>query len=159
MTTVSDLLHKIEAIDMGSLIQSVVEENEKAIVDLNREVQIFQQGIDSQGRSLSKYEPSTDGQWREEYQSGSIQNPKGGENGRKKLGNTYNLFWSGSSYNTFKTYMRGYSQLFITAAPFARERLIDHGGRDIFGLTPDHVFYVNYKIILPALNEKLKKLL
>lgn len=159
MTTVSDFLRKVEAIDMKSLIESVVEENEKQILDLNREKQIFEQGIDSKGRSLFKYERSTEGQWLSEYRQGTIQNPKGGEGGRKKFGNPYNLFWSGSSYNTFKTYMKGYSQLFITAAPFARKRLIQHGGNDIFGLTADNVFYVNYRIILPALNEKLKKLL
>ena len=156
MTTVSDLKGKLMSIDIGSLVKSVVKENEKAIVDLNREDQIFQKGIDANGRSLFKYERSTQGTWLAEYRANLIPNPKGGN---KTFGEPYNMFWTGSSYNTFKAYLRGATSLFITAAPFARKRLIDNSSPNIFGLTDDNERIANYDIILPALNEKIKKLL
>ena len=149
MVTVSDFLKNLRAIDFKSLTKTIVEENEKAIVDLNRRDQIFDKGIDAEGRKLSTYAPST--------QSIFDTQDNGSDMGRHKpTGYSYNLFWTGQSYYGFYAYVRGLN-LYITTNARGRKLLIQNGGENIFGLTLENQNKVNWQIIAPKINEAVRE--
>jgi hypothetical protein len=61
MTDVLDkLIDTLQSLDKGAIINAVVKENEKEILDLNRTDQLFNKGINSEGSPvLPDYAPST----------------------------------------------------------------------------------------------------
>jgi len=149
MSTVSDLKKSLMQLDIRSLTEGIIESNEQIIVDLNREDQIFIDGIDSRGRSLDTYAKSTQRMYDKD--------PPADLTGMMKTYRTpLNLFWTGKSYYGFKTYTRGDS-LFITTNSRGRKLLIENGGPAIFGLTPDNQEVVNWEIIAPELIEAIRK--
>ena len=149
MPTVSDFLENVKKIDVKSLIKACVSENEIRIINLNREDQIFKDGIDSNGQSLFNYAPAT--------QNFFDKNPPTEHRGENKgERDRYNLFWSGDSYHSFFAYVKG-NKLFITTSPRGRKRLMLHGGQEIFGLTNKNSEIANWDIIAPCLNEKIRK--
>ena len=149
MPTVSDFRENLKKVDVKSLTKAAVDKTENEIVNLNREDQIFQKGIDSKGRSLFKYAPSTQAI----FDSDPPVDTKG-EN--KQRGTNYNLFWSGDSYYSFYAYVKG-DKLYITSSQRGRRLLLKHGGDDIFGLTPENAIKANWEIIAPELNEAIRK--
>ena len=147
MPTVSDFLSNVQKIDVKSLIKAVVSENEVQIINLNREDQIFQKGIDSQGQPLFHYERATQGFF--------DNNPPVDTRGENKGTNRrFNMFWTGDSYHSFYAYIKG-NKLYITTSPRGRKLLIANGGEEIFGLTNKNSEVANWDIIAPKLNEKI----
>lgn len=149
MSTVSDLKKRLLKVDVRSLTADIVKDKEQIIVDLNREDQIFIDGVDALGRPLDKYANNTQAYYDRE--------PPNDLTGMFKTGGeSFNLFWSGKSYYGFKTYIRG-NNLYITTNQRGRTLLIENGGSNIFGLTPDNQEVVNWEIIAPELIEQIKK--
>jgi len=149
MPTISDFLNNVQKIDVKSLIKAVVSENEIAIIDLNRRDQIFEKGIDSLGQSFFTYSQATQGFY-------DADDPTDGFGSNKGSDKRYNMFWSGDSYQSFYAYVKG-NKLFITTSPRGRKLLIMHGGTEIFGLTNRNSDIVNWNIIAPKLNVKIKQ--
>ena len=149
MVTVSDFLENLRAIDFKSLTKTIVEDNQKAIVDLNRRDQIFDRGIDALGNKLPTYAAST--------QSIFDTKDNGSDMGRHKpKGYSYNLFWTGQSYYGFYAYVKGLN-LYITTDTRGRKLLIQNGGENIFGLTLENQNKVNWQIIAPKINEEVRR--
>ncbi len=148
MPTVSDFLDNLKKVDVKSLTKVIVAEKNTVIVDLNREDQIFRDGVDSKGQPLFTYGPGT----QIIYDS----NPPANTEGMFKEWKTpFNLFWTGKSYYGFKAYVKG-SKLYITTNSRGRKLLIMNGGAEIFGLTDDNAAIANWKIIAPELNAKIR---
>ena len=112
MVTVSDFLKNLRGVDIKSLTKTIIEEEERQIVNLNRKEQIFEQGIDSEGKTLGNYSMATQGY----YNADDPDDPMGSD---KRVGTRYNLFWTGQSYYGFRAYMKGL-KLFITTNPRGR---------------------------------------
>jgi hypothetical protein len=149
MPTVSDFRKNLKMVDVKSLTTLVVEQNQNEIVNLNREDQIFKQGVDSQGRPLPFYSMAT--------QAIYDQDPPADTRGENKpFGESFNLFWSGDSYHSFFAYVKG-DKLYITTSPRGRKLLLMNGGEEIFGLTTDNTYKVNWEIIAPKLNEAIRQ--
>jgi len=149
MPTVSDFLENVKKIDVKSLIEVCVAENEVKIINLNREDQIFDEGIDSNGQSFFNYAPMTQNFYDEKPPTDHKGENKG-ENRR------FNMFWSGDSYYSFYAYVKG-NKLYITTSRRGRKLLMMHGGKEIFGLTNRNSEIANWEIIAPCFNEKVRK--
>lgn len=149
MPTVSDFRENLKRIDVKSLTKLVVEQNQNAIVNLNREDQIFKQGIDSTGRSLPFYSPAT----QTIYDSEPPIDTRGENKGRTM---PYNMFWTGDSYHSFYAYMKG-NAVYITTSQRGRRLLLLNAGPDVFGLTDANKNILNWQIIAPKLNEAIRQ--
>ena len=151
MATVSGFLDKVKNVDVKSLTKAVIQENERQIINLNRKDQIFDKGIDSEGKVLGNYSPSTQAF----YDKDDPNDPMGSD---KRAYSRFNLFWTGQSYYGFRAYMKGL-KMFITTNSRGRKLLIENGGANVFGLTTENDRKVNWEIIAPKLNEKIRKIL
>jgi len=151
MVTVVDFLDNLKMVDVKSITETIISENEHEIVDLNRYDQIFVKGIDADGRSLTNYAPATQGIYDSDLPLDLF-----GEN--KSTAQTYNMFWTGDSYHAFRAYVKG-DKLYITTSPRGRKLLIQNHNDSIFGLVTENQEKVNYEIIAPRLNEKIRGIL
>ena len=149
--TVSDFLANLRSVDIKSLTDTIISENQNKIIDLNREDQIFNKGIDATGQKLSTYAPATQSIF-------DTKEPNDTKGRHKPRGVSYNLFWTGESYRNFRAYRKGFN-LFITSNSRGRKLLIENGGENIFGLTKINKDILNWSIIAVKLNDKVRKIL
>lgn len=149
MVTVSDFLKNLRGVDINSLTDTIIKEEQVKIIDLNREDQIFRKGIDADGKSLPQYKKAT--------QSFYNRNPPSDKKGQDKSG-TFNLFWTGESYKGFKAWREGL-MLYVSTNARGVELFKMNGGSDIFGFTTENDKKINWEIIAPKLNEKIRKIL
>lgn len=152
MVTVVDFLGNLQKVDVKSITETIVKEKEASIVDLNRYDQIFLQGVDADGKSLYTYSPFT----QQFYDNDESIMDRMGEN--KSRFDRLNMFWTGRSYHSFQAYVRGNS-LYITADARARKLLIQNSSDSIFGLTDRNKEIVNWEIIAPELNDRIREML
>lgn len=151
MVTVVDFLDNLKKVDVKSITEIIVKENEKVIVDLNRYDQIFIKGIDAEGKTLFTYSPFTQAF----YDRDNIMDTMGKNKSRF---DKYNMFWTGRSYSSFRAFVKG-NKLHITADARARKLLIQNSSDSIFGLIDENQEKVNWDIIAPKLNEKIRDIL
>ena len=120
------------------ITSKIISENKERIIDLNRETQLFFDGIDSKGKLLQGYTNFTI----------SIKRLKGQVFNRTTLKNT------GDFYNSFR--LEYDSEKYIVklfATDEKTPKLIAKYGMNIFGLTPDNRNYLDLKIIKPELDK------
>ena len=150
--TVSDFLKNLRGVDIESLTDTIIKENHDQIVDLNRRDQILNRGVDADGKTLGGYAKSTQSFYDDDVELGIVNDFTGAD---KSYNSSYNLFWTGKSYKGFKAWRDGL-MLYITTNARGIKLLIQNGGENIFGLTTKNDNIVNWKIIAPKLNEKIR---
>lgn len=122
-------------------VERIVNENKKEILDLNREKQLFEQGIDSDGQLLKPYKPITI----------AIKRQKG------EVYNRTTLLDTGDFYKGFDLlYKNGVISIFSRDSKSMD--LVDKYG-NIFGLVKENQVIVNEKIVLPEIWEYFRKYL
>jgi len=120
---VSDYIDKLDLLirNYDNKIESIVYQNKEQIIDLNRENQLFDMGIDSNGKNLLEYSQATI--------SIKIQ--------KKQPIDRTTLFDTGEFYKGFfiKFNPSNYT-LEIWSSDKKTTKLIEKYGKDIFGLIP-----------------------
>jgi len=144
MGTIVDYINNIDLVISGlrSETDAIVMRNKAKILDLNRIDQLFDYGINSDGKSLKKYKPIT------------IQY-------KMESGATYaytTLKDTGRFYDGFDLLKRGeFYSIFSRDSKSAD--LMDKYGNNIFGLTKDNEQVLNYQILKPEIDAFCKKYL
>lgn len=141
--TAFDMIQRIEKViaDIPKETEKIIKINEQEILDLNREKQLYEKGIDSNGKRLIPYSPYTV----------ALKRLKG------EIYNHPTLFDLGDFYKGFKIKYNGLSNPFnIFSTDSKSSDLIEKYG-DIFGLTKENEKYLNYEIIKPELERFIKK--
>ena len=143
---VSQYIDNLELVirNVPNQVERIIKENKEQVLDLNRENQLYERGIDSQGAKLL------------EYASFTIEI-------KQLLRQPYDrttLFYSGRFYEGF--YYQFDEQNF-TLEIFSNDekspKLVAKYGREIFGLDEQNKLYLNQSIIKPRLDEWLLKYL
>lgn len=122
--------------------ERIVKEKSEKIIDLNRDDQLYDKGINSDGGLLKPYSPTT-------------------ILFKKQEGKIYNhttLFQEGNFYKGFKLKIN-YPTISIYSTDVKSSDLMDKYGTNIFGLITENQKKVNYEIIQPELNAYIKKYL
>lgn len=129
----------------GTIIEKIVVENEAYIVDMNAQVQLYEQGENSLGVDIASYRPYSP-------LTIKIKKLKGQPTNRVTLrdeGDFESSFFLEVNKEQFE----------IKASDFKTEELIQKYGRSILGLTQEHVTELIWKYIYPdLLNEAKEKI-
>lgn len=124
--------------------EGIVKRNEKAILDLNRENQLYDQGEDATGKSLLEYKPFT------------IEI-------KQLIGQPYDrttLFYSGAFYNAFYIYdirPKEYQISIFSKDPKSLELMNKYG--DIFGLQSENIAIFDREIVFPEITKYIQSYL
>lgn len=125
--------------------EAIIKRNEKLILDLNRQSQLYEKGIDSKGFEINP-----------EYRPFTIEI-------KQLIGQPYDhvtLFYSGRFYNSFFIkYNKDTFMLEILADDEKTRSLVTKYGSDIFGLTNENQKILNDEIVLPELLKYIKQYL
>lgn len=144
MIGIEDYIKKLEFVrdNMSAEVASIINRNKEEILDLNRDNQLYDKGINSEGNLLRRYSPST-------------------VLFKKQEGKPYNrttLFDTGYFTRSFDLLNRN-----NTISIFSRDNksaeLQDKYGSNIFGLTKENENVYNYEIIKPELLKFINKYL
>lgn len=141
--TAFDLIQKMEKViaDIPKETERIVKDNEKEILDLNREEQLYKKGIDSDGKRLKPYKPFTV----------SIKRAKG------EIFNRTTLLDTGDFYKGFKIKFNGFSNPFnIYSTDSKSSELVEKYG-NIFGLTKENEKYLNNELIKDELQKFINR--
>lgn len=145
-----DNLHKRvtefnEGLSSGTFVSEIIRENEAFIVNMNTEDQLFDQGINNLGVSISDYQPY----------SGltiEIKHEKGQPYDRVTLHDEGDFAGS--------VFIEVGNEFFeIKAADIKTAKLIEKYGRQILGLTTENIKSVIWDYIYPELSETTKKMI
>jgi len=126
--------------DIPKETERIINKNAEKIIDLNRDDQLYDLGINSDGTLLKHYSPTTILFKRQE-------------------GKPYNrttLFDTGDFYRGFKIKIN-YPTFSIYSTDEKSSMLQDKYGNNIFGLIVENQRKVNYEIIQPELDVFIKK--
>ena len=143
MITVFDYIQKVKKVkgNIPKQTERIVLKNKKRILDLNRETQLFDKGIDSDGKLLREYKPFTI----------AIKRQKG------EVFNRTTLLDTGSFYKGFDLLVRN-NVISIFSRDSKSADLVDKYG-NIFGLIKENEIIVNQDIVLPEIWEYLNRFL
>jgi len=143
--TAYDYIQKMERVisELPKESHRIIRQNEEEILNLNRDSQLYNKGIDSDGqRIFPTYSPFTR----------LIKRSEG------KIFNHVTLFDTGDFYNGFRIKFNGYGKPFnIYSTDSKSSELQENYGTNIFGLTDQNEKYVNYEIIKPDLEKFIKR--
>lgn len=141
---------KIEALTafkekIFSFTKDIVLDNEHIIADMNARVQLYEQGINSDGDKIADYAP---------YRPVTVQIKlmKG------QPTNRVTLYDEGDFHASFRVIANDISFL-IDATDYKTEKLLDKYGEQILGLTDDNLNELVWEYIYPELMNNLKTLL
>jgi len=142
--TVFDYMQAVQKViaDIPKETETIINNNSEKIIDLNRDDQLFELGINSDGSLLKPYSNTTILFKRQE-------------------GKPYNrttLFDTGAFYNGFKLIVK-YPIVSIYSTDEKSSMLQDDYGSNIFGLTIENQRKLNYEIIKPQLDAFIKRFL
>ena len=142
MGTIRDLLDKAKFVREGipGEVSAIIDRNKDKILDINREMQLFEKGINSDGEMLKPYAPKTI----------KIKRSKGEVYNRRTLLDT------GDFYRGFDLMNRN-NTITIFSRDSKSSELQDDNGSNIFGITKENQPYYNYEIIKPELQEFINK--
>lgn len=142
--TVDEMILKLKKIenDMPSIVEKVTLSNSSKIIELNRSLQLYQKGIDSEGSKLQKYSKITVQFKRQKNQ----------------LFKHTTLKDTGMFYNGFRIIVKN-NILYITSTNDKTDDLMSKYGRNIFGLTNENKVTMFNEIITPDLCDYLNKLI
>lgn len=134
-----------EGLTSGQYISEIIEENEAYIVELNADIQLYEEGINSLGVSIADYMPYTPLTIR-------IKEAKGQPTDRVTLRD------EGDFEKSFYLVV-GSEQFEIMAEDWKTEQLIQKYGRSILGLTDENIAKIVNNIIYPQLLRKAKDII
>lgn len=126
----------------GTYIKAIIEENDGYIIDMNTEQQLYEQGVNTYGVKIMDYKP---------YQPLTIRikKEKGQPIDRVTLRDT------GDFQSSFYLEV-GNEQFEIKANDWKTDDLIKKYGREILGLTDEHIAELIWDFIYPDILEKAK---
>ena len=141
--TVFDYIKKVELVksNLPKKTAEIIDNNKSKILDLNRENQLYEKGIDSDGNKLLGYKPITIFY-------------------KKQKGEVYNrttLLDTEDFYKGFDLLLRN-NTISIFSRDSKQSDLVDKYG-NIFGLIKDNQTILNYDILLPELQAYFKTIL
>jgi len=143
--TAYDYIQKMERVisELPKESHRIIRQNEEEILDLNRDRQLYDKGIDSNGqRIFPPYSAVT-------------------RLIKRSQGNIFNrvtLFDTGDFYEGFRIKLNGYGNPFnIYSTDSKSSDLQEKYGSSIFGLTRQNEDYLNYQIIKPELEKFIKQ--
>lgn len=143
--TAYDLIKKMEGVieKIPSESHRIIKDNEEEILNLNRDSQLLDFGINSDGGKIfPEYTLFTK----------SIKRSEG------RIFNRVTLFDTGAFYDGFKIKFNGLSNPFnIYSTDSKSSELQEKYGSSIFGLTQQNQNYLNYEIIKPELEKFIKQ--
>lgn len=113
----------------------IVEDNKQSILDLNREDQLFDRGVDSDGKRLREYSPLT----------------KAIKRGKGEVFNRTTLLDTGAFYGAFDLLNRGRSFSIFSKDSKSADLVEEYG--NIFGLTKENTKRVDEEILRPKVNQ------
>lgn len=146
MKIITDLRNKVAQaennINSGKWVQQIIYDNEAYIVYLNAEEQLYEQGINNLGVSISDYAP---------YSPVTIEIKKA----KGQPTNRVTLRDEGDFESSFFLEV-GQNQFEIKASDWKTEELIKKYGRQILGLTNENIEKLIWDFIYPDLLSKLK---
>lgn len=144
MTTIFDYLQAAKYVkaEIPNEVDRIIEQNKAEILDLNRESQLYDKGIDSNGVMLRPYSPFTI----------AIKRGKG------QVFNRTTLFDEGNFFRRFDLLNKG-GKITIFSRDPKSEKLQDDYGEAIYGLTPENQDKMNENIIKPRLAQFITKYL
>lgn len=146
MKIITDLRNKVAQaennINSGKWVQQIIYDNEAYIVDLNAEEQLYEQGVNNLGVSISDYAP---------YSPVTIEIKKA----KGQPTNRVTLRDEGDFESSFFLEV-GQNQFEIKASDWKTEDLIKKYGRQILGLTNENIEKLIWDFIYPDLLSKLK---
>lgn len=146
MKIITDLRNKVAQaennINSGKWVQQIIYDNEAYIVDLNAEEQLYEQGVNNLGVSISDYAP---------YSPVTIEIKKA----KGQPTNRVTLRDEGDFESSFFLEV-GQNQFEIKASDWKTEELIKRYGRQILGLTNENIEKLIWDFIYPDLLSKLK---
>lgn len=146
MKVITDLRNKVAQaennINSGKWVQQIIYDNEAYIVDLNAEEQLYEQGVNNLGVSISDYAP---------YSPVTIEIKKA----KGQPTNRVTLRDEGDFESSFFLEV-GQNQFEIKASDWKTEELMKKYGRQILGLTNENIEKLIWDFIYPDLLSKLK---
>jgi hypothetical protein len=142
MIGIEDYIKKLEFVQANIPLEvaRIISKNKETILDFNRDKQLFDKGINSDGQLLKKYSPIT-------------------VNFKRQEGKPYNrttLFDTGSFTNKFDLLNKN-NTISIFSTDSKSSELQEKNGSNIFGLTKENQNIYNYEIVKPELLIFLKK--
>lgn len=142
MIIFENMIKHFKAIDLNTIVLNVVSENENVIIDLNAEVQLFEEGITSKGVSIASFAP---------YSPVTVQikMAKGQPTNRVTLRD------EGDFQSSFFVYI-GADYFQIMASDWKTEKLTFEYGDDIMGLTSENLKYFLSEYVIPEILKNLK---
>ena len=134
-----------EGLVSGMYIQRIITDNEAYIVDMNAEIQLYEEGVNRLGVSIMDYAP---------YRplTIAIKEEKGQPTNRVTLRDT------GDFESSFYIEV-GDRQFEIKASDWKTEGLIKKYGRQILGLTDENILSLIWDYIYPDLMKKAKEVI
>lgn len=140
--TVDDMISKLQKAhdEIPNVVKKITLSNSQKIIELNRSLQLFQKGIDSEGNPLKPYSPNTVVFKRQKNQ----------------IFKHTTLKDTGMFYNGFRVIVEN-NILYITSTDEKTDELMDKYGKNIFGLTRDNRITLFDEIIRPDLCDYLNK--
>lgn len=144
MSIIDDIKNRVVAFDknINNFIKQSLWDNEAYIVDMNSQDQLFDQGINRIGVSISDYAPYAD-------RTIEIKQAKGQPTNRVTLRD------EGDFAMSFFLEV-GDQQFEVKAGDWKTEELIKKYGRQIMGLTDENISRVIWEFIYPELLKKFK---
>ena len=146
MKLITDLRKRVidfnNLLTTGKLIQQIILDNESYIVDMNAEVQLYEQGINNLGVDIADYAPYSP-------LTIEIKQSKGQPTNRVTLRD------EGDFESSFFLEV-GNTQFEIKASDWKTEELIHRYGRQILGLTDENISVLIWQYINPDLSKAVK---
>ena len=141
--TVSDYMERLIRVQsqIGNEVDDIINAKEEEILDLNREDQLFDKGVDTDGLLLGKYKNTWQG------------NTRGYP---KKAGDPFNFYATGSLFNNFSLSSQGNSNKVIISNSDSKVSQLTTQYGNFVGLTEENKYKLNYEIIYPELMAFIK---
>lgn len=145
-TTVSDYLEKVMRVQsqIGNEVDDIVRSKEEEILNLNREDQLFDKGIDTNGLLLGQYARTLNGTTR---------------GYPKTQGSPFNFYDTGSLFSNFSLLSNSNDNKVIIENSDSKVSLLTKKYGDFVGLTEENQYKLNYEIIYPELMAFIKQYL
>lgn len=141
--TVSDYMERLIRVQsqLGNEVDDIINAKEEEILDLNREDQLFNKGIDTDGLLLGKYSNTFQG------------NTRGYP---KNAGDPFNFYATGSLFSNFSLLSQGNENKVVISNSDSKVSLLTNQYGNFIGLTEENKYKLNYEIIYPELMAFIK---
>jgi hypothetical protein len=145
-TTVSDYLEKVMRVQsqIGNEVDDIVRSKEEEILNLNREDQLFDKGIDTNGLLLGQYARTLNGSTR---------------GYPKNQGDPFNFYDTGSLFSNFSLLSSANDNKVVIENSDSKVSLLTKQYGEFIGLTEENKYKLNYEIIYPELMAFIKQYL